>query len=159
MLSVLRDGQPHSREDIQQRVGFFLTNNAASELRDQGYEVKRWNKGRRVFYQLVSSQRGDGSDDPAVELPRLGSGVAQAPRIDRCARCGRDIIGCVPSPCSVCGGLDETAVESGNSLGAAVSSSASPNPELLVDAGGDPPNGDDGALLTLFDIPVRGAYA
>ena len=35
LYEVLRDGRVHSRGEIFRRAGFMLTNNAASELRDQ----------------------------------------------------------------------------------------------------------------------------
>lgn len=88
MLSVLRDGQPHSREDIQTRVGFFLTNNAASELRDQGFEVVRWNEGRRVFYRLAGSLAPAESRSAVTErdgdlaAPPPGMMAASSPGLD-----------------------------------------------------------------------------
>lgn len=40
MLAVLRDGRIHTRHDIWRAVGeFFLTNNAACELRARGLDV------------------------------------------------------------------------------------------------------------------------
>jgi hypothetical protein len=72
MLSVLRDGQPHTRAELHERSGFYLTNNAASELRrevePQGYGVAQWcvmENGERVYcYELVSL--------PKPEVNRLG---------------------------------------------------------------------------------------
>lgn len=70
MLEVLQDGRPHSREEIFERVGFMLTNNAASELREQGYEVEHRVERRIHTYQLV-----DGLDEapgpPGTENPLL----------------------------------------------------------------------------------------
>lgn len=63
MLEVLRDGRPHSREEIFERVGFMLTNNAASELRDKGYDVEHRVERRIHIYQLVG-----GLDEAAAAL-------------------------------------------------------------------------------------------
>jgi hypothetical protein len=41
MLAVLADGKEHTRADIFKASGkFFLTNNAAAELRSKGYDVR-----------------------------------------------------------------------------------------------------------------------
>lgn len=54
MLEVLRDGRPHSRQEIFDRAGFMLTNNAASELRARGLDVEQWQESRGVFvYRLL----------------------------------------------------------------------------------------------------------
>lgn len=55
MLSVLRDGRPHSRQEIFEATGsFFLTNNAASELRrERGLQVEQRRERGLVIYQLV----------------------------------------------------------------------------------------------------------
>jgi len=53
MLSVLSDRQPHSRQEIFEREGFFLTNNAASELRKRGYEISQTRERGIYVYQLV----------------------------------------------------------------------------------------------------------
>lgn len=60
MLEVLRDGRARSRQEIFEAAGgFFLTNNAASELRKRGYQIAQ-RKERGVYvYQLV----GDTSDE------------------------------------------------------------------------------------------------
>lgn len=53
MLEVLRDGRQHSRQEIFERVGrYFLTNNAASELRKQGYDVRSGVLGGVYVYWL-----------------------------------------------------------------------------------------------------------
>jgi len=59
MLSVLQDGRAHSREEIFERVGFFLTNNAASELRKRGYDISQRRERGIYIYQLVSQATGD----------------------------------------------------------------------------------------------------
>lgn len=58
LLSVLQDGREHSREDIVGKVGFFLTNNAASELRARGINVThRVRDGLHVY--SLSAATGD----------------------------------------------------------------------------------------------------
>lgn len=53
MLAVLRDGREHSRHEIFRRTGrFFMTNNAAHELRRQGYAVKQRRDGDTYIYWL-----------------------------------------------------------------------------------------------------------
>jgi biotin operon repressor len=55
MLSVLKDGRTYSRREIMERAGWFMTNNAAAELRARGYQVEhRKEKGNDV-YQLVGA--------------------------------------------------------------------------------------------------------
>lgn len=63
MLAVLIDGRPHTRHDIQFRKGYFLTNNAASELRKRGLIVNHWKEGRTDYYQLESPFSQPGGDD------------------------------------------------------------------------------------------------
>lgn len=61
MLEVLRDGRPHSRQEIFEAAGgFFLTNNAASEIRKKhGIDVAhRVERGVHV-YQLASTSDED----------------------------------------------------------------------------------------------------
>ena len=53
MLAVLRDGREHSRQDIFDRAGFMLTNNAASELRAQGHNVIHSKRDGLDVYQLA----------------------------------------------------------------------------------------------------------
>ena len=75
MLSVLRDGRPHSRQEIFEATGsFFLTNNAASELRAKGLTVEQRRDRGVVIYQLVGVEHaGDvaegssGRDLPSCE--------------------------------------------------------------------------------------------
>lgn len=57
MLSVLDDYRPHTRGDIFKRVGFLLTNNAASELRAKGHDVSQWYEKGEYVYQLVPLDR------------------------------------------------------------------------------------------------------
>ena len=58
LYEVLRDGRVHSREEIFRRAGFMLTNNAASELRDQleprGLNVVHTVEHRVNCYQIVA---------------------------------------------------------------------------------------------------------
>jgi hypothetical protein len=53
MLRVLRDGKRHSREEILRAAGsFFMTNNAAAELRKQGYNIRHAREGYLDVYWL-----------------------------------------------------------------------------------------------------------
>jgi len=58
LYEVLRDGRVHSRDEIFHRAGFMLTNNAASELREQlesrGLGVVHTVEHRVDCYQIVS---------------------------------------------------------------------------------------------------------
>jgi hypothetical protein len=54
MLNVLKDGRPHSRQEIFEAAGgFFLTNNAASELRKRGLDIVQRRERGIVVYQLL----------------------------------------------------------------------------------------------------------
>lgn len=73
MLELLRDGQRHSRRDLFERCGFFLTNNAASELRAEGHDIEQTREMVRgdvvYFYRLrgtleASPPEPDQSADP-----------------------------------------------------------------------------------------------
>ena len=75
LLSVLRDHRPHSRQDIFDRVGYMLTNNAASELRACGYDIQHSRKGRVDVYQLLPSQPSPLTPTP-VSPPLAGVGVS-----------------------------------------------------------------------------------
>ena len=59
MLEVLSDGGVHSRQEIFERVGFMLTNNAASELRDRGLNIVHRLERRIHTYQLISSDENE----------------------------------------------------------------------------------------------------
>ena len=78
LLSCLRDGTPWTRYDIYEHVGeFFLTNNAAAELRERGFDVQHMRQGRLDVYQLVNGSLGEreqGSSGSASEpvSPRRG---------------------------------------------------------------------------------------
>lgn len=81
MLAVLKDGREHSREEILHRSpgGFFLTNNAASDLRRRGYDVRYRVKDGLRLYQLAGSL--DAVSAPAevsTLLPSVCVGDAQA---------------------------------------------------------------------------------
>jgi biotin operon repressor len=66
LLSVLKDGKPHSRRDIAERVGWFLTNNAASELRKRGFVIEhKLVKGHHVYTLLSEGGSHPHSSDPA----------------------------------------------------------------------------------------------
>lgn len=63
MLEVLRDGRPHTRRDLFDRCGFFLTNNAAAELRARGYNVVQ--SRERVDGVVIYSYRLASCDEPS----------------------------------------------------------------------------------------------
>lgn len=53
LYACLRDGAPWTRRDIYEHTGeFFLTNNAAAELRKRGIEVLHTRAGRLDVYQI-----------------------------------------------------------------------------------------------------------
>jgi len=89
MLEVLRDGRPHTRRDLFERCGFFLTNNAAAELRARGYDVRQ--SRARVDGVIVYSYALHGSlaqpDDSllpqatTVDTPHGLSGSASEQRL------------------------------------------------------------------------------
>jgi hypothetical protein len=78
LLSVLRDGRPHSRQDVFDAVGFMLTNNAASELRAQGHNILHSIDGGLHTYQLSSLlEEGDPNEpDGALAVDDI---VAMSP--------------------------------------------------------------------------------
>lgn len=64
MLSVLRDRRPHSRQEIFEATGsFFLTNNAASELRGKGFIVEQRRERGVVVYQLVGVEHAGDAEE------------------------------------------------------------------------------------------------
>jgi hypothetical protein len=70
MLDVLRDGRWHSRRDLWDAAGkFFLTNNAAAELRRKGHNVV-YDRGRDA-YRLAPAA--------AMRAPRSVSVSGDAP--------------------------------------------------------------------------------
>jgi hypothetical protein len=88
LLSVLADGRPHSRHEVFERVGFMLTNNAASELRARGYDVEHKVDGGLHTYHLASlleggapNERASGPEQPAPAVETsVASPVPQAGR-------------------------------------------------------------------------------
>lgn len=74
MLSVLRDGRARSRQEIfEEAGGFFLTNNAASELRKRGYNISQRRERGVYVYQLVG-----GLDEAAASSPSAASTPSQS---------------------------------------------------------------------------------
>lgn len=65
MLSCLRDGKPWTRREIFNEVGYFLTNNAASELRKRGLEVVQWRHEGEYVYQLTDGTLAEGGGGKA----------------------------------------------------------------------------------------------
>ncbi len=73
MLSVLADGRKRSRDEIFEAAGrFFLTNNAASELRAKGYDVRQGREGKLYVYWLVSAR-----SSAAAARARRGASVSK----------------------------------------------------------------------------------
>lgn len=77
LLSVLRDGREHSRQDVFDAVGFMLTNNAAAELRAAGHSVTHRRKNGVDIYQWRPSLDA-ASATPQANPPFLGDGGADA---------------------------------------------------------------------------------
>jgi hypothetical protein len=75
MLDVLRDGKWHTRYDIFNATGrYFLTNNAATELRAAGYSIEfGWGDGRVPQYRLAPAA--------AMRTPRTVSVSGDAPSL------------------------------------------------------------------------------
>jgi hypothetical protein len=63
LLSVLADGKPHSRQEIFERAGFMLLNNASSELRAQGHVIVCSRESDLYVYTLVASPLDDGDPE------------------------------------------------------------------------------------------------
>ena len=82
LYSVLKDGRTYSRQEIFDRVGFLMTNNAASELRQRGFNVEHKKAGGLDVYRLLDtatlppSGGGQGLTLPASSSP----GVAVSSR-------------------------------------------------------------------------------
>ena len=84
MLEVLRDGRPHSRREIFDRAGFMLTNNAASELRARGLDVRQWREDGVYVYKLLSeaesvrAEKLRAVDEGGSSFPAPSGSVASA---------------------------------------------------------------------------------
>ena len=81
LWSVLKDGRPHSRQEIFEQVGYMLTNNAASELRARGVLVEHRREGRLDVYEIVGSLREPAlppgaSPSPVPELAVSGGQIS-----------------------------------------------------------------------------------
>lgn len=77
LYSVLQDGREHSRADIVSKVGFFLTNNAASELRARGIGVEHRVTDGLHTYKLLSAAGTTAS--PSSLPPVAPSSLASNP--------------------------------------------------------------------------------
>lgn len=75
LLSVLKDGREHSRQDVYQAVGFLMTNNAAAELRQRGLNVIHRRKNSLDLYRLAGSlaETADPPDLSAVSASEPSS--------------------------------------------------------------------------------------
>lgn len=92
MLQVLQDGRPHSRREIFDAAGgYFLTNNAASELRARGYIIEHTRTKSVDVYRLAAaaaasnpqpSSFGDHEEQTVASRLRDGKAAAAAsPRV------------------------------------------------------------------------------
>lgn len=79
MLEVLQDRRPHSREEIFERVGFMLTNNAASELRERGYDVEHRVERRVHIYQLVGLDEAAACEPSTASTPAQSAAASSSP--------------------------------------------------------------------------------
>jgi hypothetical protein len=134
MLEVLRDGQRHSRRDLFERIGYFLTNNAASELRAQGYDVEQTREnvnGDVVYYYRLRGSLSERETHPAID----GTVAADA-RLTATRNGSPD--------------LDASRSESESVAG--LSADASPDGKLHDRTGGRLEQG------SLFDVPRRPAW-
>lgn len=70
MLEALADGERHSRHEIFALAGcFFLTNNAAAELRARGLEIEQTRDAEEFYYRLVSLRDATEQDLPGPAGP------------------------------------------------------------------------------------------
>lgn len=53
VLAVLRDGRPHTMEEIHQFAGFMRLNSRISDLRHRGYEITCNRVDGRYVYRLL----------------------------------------------------------------------------------------------------------
>jgi len=94
LYEALRDRERHSRREIFDRVGFMLTNNAASELREKikprGLDVIHTVEHRVDCYQIVSL------NGEVEEARQTGAGVAQA--LAERSRTEGEVAGSIPVP-------------------------------------------------------------
>ncbi len=71
LLGILRDGAWHTRADIFERAGrSFLTNNAASDLRAAGHDVRF---DRKRGYRLVSLAAPEGTGSGLMQPSSSGA--------------------------------------------------------------------------------------
>lgn len=77
LLSVLQDGREHSRADIVSKVGFFLTNNAASELRARGIGVEHRVTDGLHTYRLLGGAAGDEPNSVQGSSPLLAAPLSE----------------------------------------------------------------------------------
>ena len=78
LYSVLKDGRTYSRLEIFERVGFMLTNNAASELRAIGFNVEHRREQGNDVYRLVL---GEAPEPPSscASFPQVSGASPRTP--------------------------------------------------------------------------------
>jgi hypothetical protein len=70
MLAALEEGNWLSRQDLFRHAGtFYLTNNAASELRALGYNVEQRRREGKYEYRVSAVGPCQGLDEPRMAPP------------------------------------------------------------------------------------------
>jgi hypothetical protein len=85
MLAALEDGEWHERQEIlSHSERFYLTNNAAAELRAKGYTIEHVKRGRDEDWYLLAARPGESVDGGLKEAsaghgPHPPAGVSLSP--------------------------------------------------------------------------------
>ena len=108
VLEVLRDGKPHSIQEIHERAGTMRLNSRISDLRNMGFNILYYRKDGLHTYQLlwgwgVRTETSDGS--AAADSSLLGppttpgsSAVVHAPEAGHLPRAGSAASPCPTQP-------------------------------------------------------------
>lgn len=101
MHAALKDGRPKTRRELFAHAdAFYLTNNAASELRARGFTVSQWRDGEDFVYQLGSLEeatvlRGDSTlSTAAAASSSEHAGLAETPSAHAAPVRARSLSGC-----------------------------------------------------------------
>lgn len=76
MLEVLLDGEPHSRAELHAAGGYYMTNNAAAELRARHYNVVQHRQridGAWVYYYRLGLNELPESDARPIDWGRTAA--------------------------------------------------------------------------------------
>jgi hypothetical protein len=88
VLEVLRDGKPHSIQEVHDRAGMMRLNSRISDLRNMGYNIAYFRKDGLHTYQLLDfgtvregqpTRRGGETDGAASHGPPSNRSVASPP--------------------------------------------------------------------------------